>query len=129
MKMNFQNFGQKRANTLTFGFDLVTFDPFDPFCSSHFGTYTACLFCWAATSFPGVGARSALPQCVLSMLCNTTHINTISLTTLSLCSMVPSCTLKHLTKILKVFSATLLPWRSCSWLFFLPWSVVFCCRV
>ena len=38
--------------------------------------YTTCSFCRAATSFPEVGALSALPWCVLSMLCNTTHVKT-----------------------------------------------------
>ena len=51
-----------------------------------------------------MGALSALPWCVLSMLCNTAHVNTMSLTTLGLCSMVASSTLNWLTKIPGVFN-------------------------
>ena len=47
-------------------------------------TITARLFCSAA----GVGALSAPPWCVLIMLCKTTHLNTMSLTTLGLWSTV-----------------------------------------
>ena len=90
-----------------------------------FGKYSSCSFCWAATSFAGIDVLSAPPWCVLSMLCSTIHVNTMSLTTHSLCSMVHSSTLKWLTKIQQHSCF----WRYCSWLFFLPLSVALCYRV
>ena len=80
--------------------------------------YTTCSFCRAPTSFVGVGALSAPPWCGLSMLGNTAHVKTMSLTTFGLCSMVLSSTQNLLTNIPTVFSTTLCFWRSYSWIFF-----------
>ena len=41
-------------------------------------TYTTGSFCMAAMSSGRVGAVSALPWCVLTLLCNTTHVKTMS---------------------------------------------------
>ena len=49
------------------------------------------------------------PRWLLNMLCRTTHVNTMSLTTLGLCSMVVNSTLNLLVKISKAFSTTLRP--------------------
>ena len=51
-------------------------------------TYTDSSFAMAATSSAGLVALSNLPWCVLSMLCNTTHVETMSLTPLPF---APSC--------------------------------------
>ena len=50
-----------------------------------------------------------LPRWFISMLCRTTHVNTMSLTTFGLCSMVVNSTLNLLTSIPNEFSTTLLP--------------------
>ena len=59
-------------------------------CSYHLADTPHVHFEGATTSFAGVGVLSAPPWCVLSMLCNTTHVKTMSLTTCGLCSMVSS---------------------------------------
>ena len=68
------------------------------------GKYTTCSFCRTAISSSRVGALVALLWYVLCMLCNTTHIKTMSLTTFSLCSIVPNSTLNLLTDIPNTFS-------------------------
>ena len=77
-----------------------------------------------------MGALSALLWCVLNVLCNTTHVKTVSLTTFGLCSIERS-TLNLLTNIPKAFST--IPFclcRSFSLLFSLPCelpsAVAFC---
>ena len=47
------------------------------------------LFCRVAISFTGVGDLSPPPWCVLRMLCNTTHVKTISLTTFGFAPLFP----------------------------------------
>ena len=65
--------------------------------------------CGGCMSSAGVSGLSGPPSWLLSMLCSTTHINTMSLTTFGLCSIVVNSTLNHLTSIPNEFSTTLLP--------------------
>ena len=74
-------------------------------------------------------ALSALLWSVLSKLCNTTHVNRMSLTTFGLCSIVPSQTLNLLVRISKAFSTTLLPLEILYFVILFSLEVVFCCRV
>ena len=80
------------------------------------GTHTTGSFTMAAMSSSGVSALATLLWCVLSMLCNTTHVKTMSLTTSGLCSIVPSRTLNLLAH--SPLPSCLC--KSCSLLFTLP---------
>ena len=51
-------------------------------------------------------ALSILPWCVLSILCNTTHVKTMSLKSFCLCSIVPGRTLNLLARIPNTFTTT-----------------------
>ena len=61
--------------------------------------YTATSFAIAAMSSVGLGTLSSLPWCVLSILCNTTHVKAMCPTTFGLCPIVPNRTLKLLARI------------------------------
>ena len=76
-----------------------------------------------------MSALSAPSWCVLSLLCNTTHVKTMSPITFGLCSIVPSKTLNLLAGFQMHSPISSCLWRSCSLLFSLPLWVIFCCRV
>ena len=69
-------------------------------CRSHQAHILLVHLLWLLCHLLGWVPLSCLPWCVLSMLCNTTHVTTMSLTTFGLCSIAASSTQNMLAMIL-----------------------------